>query len=136
MVRVGDPIALDIRLRGDGNLENARLPKLSADNGLDPKRFQFAEQDLGGELEGREKRFRVTVRVQDESASEIPAPAYSWFDPEMQTYATARSKPIALNVMPAKMITADEVVSGDPTAGSRNAAAERSPTGWRRNRRS
>jgi len=57
------------------------------------------------------KQFQLSVRVTDESVGEIPALAYSWFDPDSQTYQTARSKPIALRVMPAKVVSAADVVS-------------------------
>jgi hypothetical protein len=63
------------------------------------------------------KQFRVSVRVSDESVTEIPALAYSWFDPETETYQTARSKPIALRVMPAKVISAGDVVRSRSSAG-------------------
>jgi len=112
VVRVGDPIGLDITLRGKGNIENASLPPLSAEGGLNPDMFRLPEGDVPGRLADGTKGFHVSVRVSDESVTEIPALAYTWFDPETETYQTARSKPIALRVMPAQVISASDVVSG------------------------
>ena len=112
VVRVGDPIRLTIRLRGDGNIEGASLPRLSADGGLDPSRFRVPDEDIAGELRDGAKEFLVSVRVKDEGVSEIPGISYSWFDTETETYATTRSDPIALRVNPTQIVGADAVVRG------------------------
>ncbi|MEZ6088616.1 MAG: BatD family protein [Pirellulaceae bacterium] len=130
VVRVGDPIRLNIRLRGDGNLQNARLPSLSADGGLDPQDFRLPEGDVAGELGEGEKSFSVSVRVENESVSEIPSIAYSWFDTDAKEYRTTRSDPIALRVMPAQVTGADDVVSAaaNPTKSTPSLNQEMSPT--------
>lgn len=114
VVRVGDPIGLTISLRGKGNLDNASLPPLSADGGLSPDRFRLPEGDTPGKMVGGVKQFQISVRVTDESVIEIPKLAYSWFDPETETYRTAHSKPIALRVMPAHVVSASDVVTATP----------------------
>ena len=111
VVRVGDPITLTVALRGAGNIENASLPSLAADGGMNPELFRLPEGDSSGTTEDGTKTFQVSVRVKDESVSEIPALAYSWFDPEEEKYHTTHSKPIALRVMPATIVSADDVVS-------------------------
>ena len=108
-------------LRGSGNLENASLPPLSADGGLDPRQFRLPAGEVAGTLDNDGKKFSVTVRVEDEAVSEIPAIAYSWFDPTEEAYRTTRSKPIALRVMPARIVSATDVVTAakktpDPAA--------------------
>ncbi len=111
VVRAGDPIGLTVTLRGQGNLENASLPPLSAEGGLNPDLFRIPEGDVPGAMKDGVKEFRVSVRVSSESVTEIPALTYSWFDPATETYQTARSKPIALRVMPAQVVSAADVVS-------------------------
>lgn len=111
VVRVGDPITLSITVRGAGNLSNAGLPPLSADGGMDPTKFRLPDGDVTGVSGNGEKQFSVKVRVMRPSVSEIPALAYSWFDPERESYQTTRSKPIALRVMAAQVISADDVVT-------------------------
>jgi len=125
VVRVGDPITLTILLRGEGNLGSAALPSLSADGGLDPKRFRLPGGEVPGTLSGDSKSFTVTVRVLDESVVDIPPLAYSWFDPKMGQFQTARSDPIALRVQPTRMVRAQDVVSGAPKSQGKD-TAERS----------
>ncbi|WP_231743783.1 BatD family protein [Stieleria neptunia] len=142
VVRVGDPIRLTLHLRGDGNIEGATLPPLSADGGLDPRHFRLPEGDVTGVLQDDQdgKQFVVSVRVLDQGISEIPSIAYSWFDAEQERYQTTRSEPIALRVMPAQVVGADAVVSNqsgnapgdtasnDPAAESSRSSGPRSFT--------
>ena len=126
VVRVGDPIKLTVSIGGAGNLENASLPSLAADGGMNADYFRLPEGDLSGTLEGDSKRFEVSVRVLDESVTEIPALAYSWFDPETANYHTTHSKPIALNVQSANIVSANDVVSNvlSPETGSDSSTTE------------
>ena len=126
VVRVGDPIRLTIRLRGDGNVQGASLPPLSSDGGLNPSKFRLPESDIAGAIQkDGSKEFTVSIRVKDESINEIPAIAYSWFDAENEQYRTARSDPIALRVDTAVRVGADSVVSNQPAISSSNSPADR-----------
>lgn len=111
VVRVGDPIDLEITLQSAGNLNRVSLPPLSADDGLSPDLFKLPDGEVAGRVERGKKTFNVSVRVKDEKVTEIPGIAFSWFDTEAQQYRTVRSKPIALNVKPAQMVSAGDVVS-------------------------
>lgn len=124
VVQVGDPITLKVALRGKGSLENAALPPLSVEGGLDPKKFRLPSGEIAGALSGNSKVFTVTVRVLDESVAEIPPLAYSWFDPQLGQFQTVRSDPIALRVQPARVVGAQDVVSGAPKENEQ-AIAER-----------
>lgn len=126
VVRVGDPIALDVSVRGDGNLENLTLPPLSSGGGMSEERFHLPEDAPAGTLSGNAKQFKLNVRVKEESVDQIPALAFSWFDPIAQQYQTARSKPIALQVMPAQVVSAGDVVSALP--GNRQPERRGDPT--------
>ena len=128
VVRVGDPITLSISLRGTGNIENAGLPPLSADNGLDPDSFRLPDGDVTGDFDGEAKQFQVNVRVENEGVREIPSIAYSWFDPDLESYKTARSKPIALSVGEATVVSAKDVVSSLPATTSSPTLASNGPT--------
>lgn len=112
VVQLGDPITLTLTVRGDGNLDSVGLPSLDADGGLSPEQFRLPEGEVSGQLKDDAKIFRVAVRVLDESVREVPTLAYSWFDPEQGSYQTTRSRPIALAVRPAQVISADDVVAG------------------------
>lgn len=113
VVRVGDPISLTLTLTGEG-LEKMGLPDLAADGGLSPEQFQLPSEPPAGNLDDRMKQFKLSVRVKDETVDQIPAIAYSWFDPGEERYVTVRSKPIALQVMPAQLLDANDVISARP----------------------
>jgi len=127
VVQVGDPIELTVIVRGDGNLQTAGLPPLSAQAdpdavsaggtvvGLDPIQFRLPDQDVAGIVaeDGKSKKFVVTVRVLNDSVAQIPSIAYSWFEPTEQTFVTTYSGPIALQVRPAQMVGAADVVVAD-----------------------
>ncbi len=118
VVQLGDPIALTLSVRGDGNLAGLSLPSFGASGELDPEHFHLPEGEVPGRLTDDAKVFRLSLRVLDEAVSEIPALSYSWFDPELEQYQTTRSRPIALSVRPAEVISADDVVSPIPAAQS------------------
>jgi hypothetical protein len=122
IVQVGDPITLTVTLRGEGNLETAGLPSLNAEGLLQASDFRVPGGDLAGRYEEGEKRFSVVVRVQNENVRELPALAYSWFDPEREAYETTYSRPIALSVRPAEVIAAQDVF-GAPTEGEEESSA-------------
>ncbi len=123
VVQVGDPITLTFTLRGEGNLESAGLPPLSAKGLLDPSKFRVPVGDLAGKLEGDAKRFTAVVRVESLDVREIPALDYTWFDADTRAFQTTRSRPIALSVRAAKLVGADDVVSGDASSEQESAPA-------------
>ena len=119
VVRLGDPITLDVTLRGDGRLEGLGLPRLDSDGGLSADLFSFPEESPPGEtLDDRGKRFRVTVRVRSEGAREIPAIPFSFFNPVTGAYQTVRSRPIALSVKGSSLVGAEDVVTGAAETGA------------------
>ena len=124
VVRVGDPIGLLIRVRGQGNLEHISLPPLDVDGGMLADQFRIPTGDIAGTFEDGVKQFRVSVRVLDASVQEIPAVAFSWFDTESGTYQTTHSAPIALRVEEAQLITAHDVVSSTDPQSSLTGSSE------------
>ena len=121
VVQVGDPIQLTLVLRGDGNLESAGLPALVEDVGLSPEQFRLPSGDVDGVVEEGAKTFAIPVRAITESVREIPPLHYAYFDPVAEEFRSTQSRPIALSVRPAALVTAGDVVIGggaDPVAGS------------------
>jgi hypothetical protein len=87
-----------------------------------------------GDIDGDAKRFTAVVRVLSDKVSEIPALAYSWFDPFSRGYQTTHSRPIALSVRSAEVIGARDVevseARGDVDefeVGSASAASDSRP---------
>ncbi len=109
VVRVGDPIVLDVTLTGDGDLDRCSLPRLS--NSLDENSFQLPNEEPVGLVAGKSKQFKVSVRVKDATVGQLPAIEFSWFDPKQEKFITASSKPIALQVNAAQIVSAADVVS-------------------------
>jgi len=137
VVRRGDPITLRLTIRGDAHLPTLGPPPLTGPGGLPPEDFRLLEDELSGEVQDGAKRFEATVRVLDEDVREIPAIEYAWFDPETGEYRTTRSRPIALSVRPAEVVSADDVVAATPSgeeagAGDAGAAARRGAAPGRR----
>ncbi|MCB2262376.1 MAG: BatD family protein [Candidatus Thiosymbion ectosymbiont of Robbea hypermnestra] len=123
VVRVGDPIRLTLTLRGDAAVETAVLPPLTADGGLSPEDFRIPRDKTAGVYADGAKRFRITLRALHEGVTAIPPLAFSWYDPERQEYRTSRSRPVALSVRPARIVSAADVVSAVP-AKPREPAAD------------
>lgn len=118
VVQRGDPITLTLTVRGDGQLATVGLPPLDGPGGLAPEHFRVLDEELSGEVEDGAKTFEVPVRVLDERVREIPAIEYAWFDPDLGAYQTTRSRPIALSVRPAEVISAEDVVAATPAGGA------------------
>ena len=118
VVQRGDPISLTFTVRGEGGLTNVGLPNLEGSHALPPKSFKLPADPPPGEIVEGSKIFRVPVRILDESLEEIPALPYSWFDPELGEYQTVYSRPIALSVRPAQLISAADVIAAEAAPGS------------------
>ncbi|RMF22278.1 MAG: hypothetical protein D6760_07760, partial [Deltaproteobacteria bacterium] len=128
VVQVGDPIRLTLTLRGDGTVESAALPPLAGEDALPPEHFRVPEGEIPGVFADGAKTFETTVRVLDESVHEIPPIAFSWYNPESRQYETTRSRPIALSVRPAQVVSAADVVTAKPaTEEEQGPAAAKQP---------
>ena len=132
VVQVGDPIELQVLIRGKGRLEGLSLPDLVNPQGLPAEHFTVADSPATGEIvnDGKGKLFRVTVRLTSAEAREIPRLGFSYFDPERGTYETVYSEPIALSVQGSSVVGAGDVVSaierpgGAAGAGAGNAGGQ------------
>ena len=125
VVQVGDPIELQITVRGDVSLEGLSLPSLAA-AGLPESHFSIPESDLVGTVsdDGDEKVFDVNVRIRSADATEIPPLELSWFDPARGEYQSARSQPVALSVSSGKTVGAGDVTA---SPGAIAASTEQQP---------
>jgi len=113
VVKVGEPIALEFELRGDGNLETAALPRLDSPGLLPASQFRVPDGEVTGRVEQGVKRFTAMVRVLSAGVTEIPALEYAWFDPTTERFQTVNSRPIALSVGAARIVDAADVQSGE-----------------------
>lgn len=109
VVRVGDPISLEIKLTGSGDLERCSLPPLRSS--LDENLFQLPTEVPFGSVIGNTKQYKVDLRVKQSAVRQLPAIDFSWFDPKQEKFVTASSKPIALQVNAAQIVSAADVVA-------------------------
>jgi len=119
-VRVGDPIALEIVIRGNGRMAGLILPPLDGPGGLPKNKFTVPQDAAVGEVidHGAAKRFNVVVRL-EKPVTGIPELPFSYFDPRTGAYKTVRSDKIALQVKGAVRVGADDVIGAKPRAGGK-----------------
>jgi hypothetical protein len=92
----GDPVTLSMAIRGDANLEAVNAPRFDLGPSFrvyDPKLVSRGDNP-------REKVFEQVVIPRDEKVKEIPALAFSFFDPKAQAYRTVTRGPFPLVVRP------------------------------------
>ncbi|MGD1084858.1 MAG: BatD family protein, partial [Verrucomicrobiota bacterium] len=114
-VAVGDPVTLKIRVAGNGAFGNVRL---SAEQlgWRDFKTYPPASKFESGDplqIEGS-KYFEQVITPQNVGVHEIPAFAFSFFDPESRSFQTLTHPAIPLTVRPAAATPQPTVVSTAP----------------------
>ena len=131
VVQTGDPVRLTVRVQGDAALETVALPALT-DAGLSSDDFKIPQGEVAGIIENGTKRFDVVLRVKHDQVREIPPVALSWFNPETGQYETTYSRPVAVSVRTASMVSADDVVrptkDEDVEDGTQSTAPTTRPT--------
>jgi tetratricopeptide (TPR) repeat protein len=100
-VAVGDPITLKIRIAGKGAFDSLSIPDQPGwrDFKTYPpvKKFESADPL---QIEGS-KYFEQVISPENAGVREIPAFAFSYFDPQSGSYHTLTHPAIPLNVLPA-----------------------------------
>ncbi|MBT8496434.1 MAG: BatD family protein [Deltaproteobacteria bacterium] len=126
VVRVGDPIELEILVRGDGGLAGLKLPELTGDHALPEAQFDVPAEIAPGETndDGTGKLFRVNVRLKSTEAREIPELPFSYFDPQTGSYTTVKTQPIALSIAGSSVVGAGDVISAHKGASQSSQAAK------------
>lgn len=124
VVQLGEPVELDITVKSNQRLDALALGKLDVEGRLPKDKFTVAAEPPTGELadDGKTKTFKVVAQVTG-PATEVPAIAFSYFDPSKGTYHTIHSEPIALSVKGGSVVGANDVVAASPT---KKAAASQS----------
>ena len=119
-VEQGRPITLSIFIQG-APLEGVAGPDLGKQAEL-ASRFDFAADELTGDIENRAKVFRRAIFPKQHGEQTVPPITWSYFDPRVEQYVILTSKPIPLIVDPA---SPGSVVmsSGEQEVSERNGAA-------------
>jgi hypothetical protein len=131
VVELGEPLELEITIRGDGRLEGLSLPRIDGLGGLPPDQFTVSDTlpageivDLGQDSEGetiKGKRFRVTARIKSPDVTGVPPLPFSFYNPASKQYQTVKSEPIALSVANRGVVGGNQVVRADKNPSESNA---------------
>lgn len=114
-VAVGEPITLGLTVEGDGVLAGAQFPALDKVAEL-MRDFNVPSEIGAGEDREGGKEFTQTLRARHDGVSEIPPIELPYFDPVAGEYRIARSEPIALEVAPSRIVTAEDAEGLGATA--------------------
>ncbi|MEO6775456.1 MAG: hypothetical protein ABI467_21015 [Kofleriaceae bacterium] len=119
VVQQGEPVELAITVKSDQRLDTLALGRLDTPDRLPKDKFTVPADPPTGELsdDGKTKTFKVTATVTG-AATEIPALAFSYFDPAKNAYQTIHSDPIALSVKGGAVIGANDVIGVAPKPGT------------------
>ena len=110
IIEVGEPVELEIFVRGKGNFDGLQLADLDI-MGLDPDQFDVPEHILIGELQDDgSKKFMPSIQVKHAQVREIPRLEFSYFDPDKESYEKVYSDPIALSVKDQESIGSQNVI--------------------------
>lgn len=116
VVSLGEPVELDVTVKSNQPLDTLSLGRPDGEGRLPKDKFTVPAEPPTGELtdEGKTKTFKITAQVTG-PATEVPAFAFSYFDPTKEQYRTIHSQPIALSVKGGSFVGAGDVVSAKPT---------------------
>lgn len=98
-VQAGDAVTLTVKVRGEGNLRNLRLPSLASAPGLriyDPQVHDTIAPS--SDVMGGERRIEYLVIPESAGRYEIPSPSLTFFDPAARQYRTRAPAPIRITV--------------------------------------
>jgi len=99
-IAAGDPVTLKLKIRGEGNFDRVTAPTLAS--GSEWKAYKpgaaFEPADSAG-FSGS-KNFEQALIPTKSGRREIPALAFSYFDPAQKQYVTRTTTPITIEVAP------------------------------------
>jgi len=99
-VGVGDPLTLEVTVRGKGNFDRLTLPAL--ESGTEWKTYpQSAKAETHDKLgQSGKKTFEQVIIPERVDVAAVPARELAYFDPDHGRYERATTQPIALTVKP------------------------------------
>jgi hypothetical protein len=110
IVRVGEPIILELVVSGEGILENIQRPDLNLIDEFN-RNFKISRESTPGEIMGNSIHFQYTIRPISDEIEAIPSIPFSYFNVDKGAYETTKTKPITLEVTSGKIVGEDDIVS-------------------------
>ncbi len=90
-VKVGDPVTLTMRIKGDGNFSTVMCPEIDVGDKFKVYQPQVS-QEPGAKI------FEQILLPTEETVKEIPPVSFSFFDPKLERYRTVTSAVIPITV--------------------------------------
>ena len=115
-VKAGDPITLNIGIRGDGPMELVQAPPLAELTSLS-ENFKVPDESLAGIVEDDVKVFSVDIRPRRADITEIPSLPFTFFDPQSEQFETVWSEAIPIEVAAADQLALSSVVASSAPRG-------------------
>lgn len=116
--RAGEPITLRYRVQGQGNLDTVRPPSISLPDAFRTFDPQLVEQNANAGL----KIFEQVVIPRTAGIKELPAIAFSYFDPALERYETVVRGPYPLEIAAGNGISAPALQSIESRPAQERAA--------------
>lgn len=114
-MNVGDPVTLRVRLDGAPSPDNVTFPPLSSFTSL-ADRFTLGPDEMSSETRDESAVFSQTIRVKDDTVTEVPPLAVSYFNTQTERYETATSPSIPITVRETRVLTVDDLEGGSAAA--------------------
>ncbi len=126
-VAAGDPVRIQVAIRGDGNTAAVRAPEIEAPAGFDAydPRDQ-REVFRGGEPLRGVKTFTYTLVPQGGGRFTIPGAPWTYFDPTTGRYVTVQTDPVEI------VVQGDALGDGAAAPDPNGAAGLMAESDWRR----
>jgi tetratricopeptide (TPR) repeat protein len=116
-VRVGEPISLTLRVRGEGLLDEMSPPSLADQPGW--QQFRVHDSPTASRASGGERVFEFQIRPTTPDVQAVPPVLLSYFDPERERYMTVKSDAIPLVVLPAGELKTTDIVDSAKSPATR-----------------
>ncbi|MCX6996778.1 MAG: BatD family protein [Kiritimatiellaeota bacterium] len=99
-VAVGDPVTVTVQLEGQGNLETLAAPVLAASDNFKVYEAKLTSKDVNDTQTAGRKVFEQVLIPRSTAATNLPALAFSYFNPGKGVYETLTRGPFRLQVRP------------------------------------
>lgn len=119
---VGEPMTLTLTVTdhtpGGADLSALAAPPLAIDPEL-TDRFKVSSEPIAGQVRGRTKVFRQTIRPLRADVTEVPSITFSAFNPARGAYTISRTKPVPITVTGSDRLAVTDVVGAGAPAAER-----------------
>lgn len=122
----GDPVTLTMTVSGVGNFDRVQVPQLQKQKGW--KSYSPSSEFLkDGNVNRGKKVFEQALVAKESHLTEVPAVAFSYFDPESRTYKELISAPIPIDMQDVEVAEQSVAVPKQAAVSSGKAAVQTAP---------